>query len=175
MPLIRIYACVECGTTVRADFDAPVPLHCGQPAKWQQTRDFKPEEHGWSTGQRTAAIGFRHTSPWEIPVQDASGQQIRAESLRDIRRLEKESAKMAADGIGSEMRFRAFNQDVKNGGMQTNSFGEPPRRKPQLFDRQGRQRIALEVVDGETLDAADMGPGAVDDLASALGPGMGPE
>jgi hypothetical protein len=150
-------------------------VHCGLPAKWRQTRDYKPEEHGWATGQRSAAIGFRNTSPWEIPVQDANGQQIRAESLREIRHLEKESEKMAADGIGQEMRFRAFNNDTQNGGMLENSFGEAPRHTPRLFDDKGRQKISLEVVEGETMEAADMGPGAEEALASALGPGMGLE
>ena len=172
MPLIRLYRCVTCDAQILTDMDHPVPLHCGLPAKWRRTQEYRPEQHGWSTGQKSAAIGFRHTSPWEIPVQDASGQQIKAESLRDIRQLEKESEKMAADGIGSEMRFRAFNQDCKNGGMLENSFGAPPQRAPRLIDSQGRQKISIDVVDGETVEAADMGPGAEEALASALGPGM---
>lgn len=169
MPLIRIYTCLVCEATLRTDFADPVPSHCGQAAKWRQTRDYKPEEHGWSTGQKTAAIGFRHTSPWEIPVQGADGQQLKLESLRDVRKLENESAKQAADGIGQEMRFRAFNNDVKGGtggGMRRNSFGEAPHRAPQLYDAKGRQRISFEVVDGEPVET--MGPGADESLASAL-------
>lgn len=172
MPLIRIYTCVTCGTMLRTPFEAAPPLHCGLAARWRQTRDHKPEEHGWQTGMKSAAIGFRHTSPWEVPVQDANGEQLKLESLREVRKLEQDSANKAADGIGQEMRFRAFNQDCKNGGMYVNSFGEAPQRAPQLHDKHGRQKISFDVVDGETVDAADMGPGADEALASALGPGM---
>ena len=174
MPLVRSYACEACSARETVHDGAPVPEHCGVPMKWRQTRDYHPELHGKLTGERSAAIGFRHTSPWEIPVQTANGDQVRAESLRDIRRLEKESEKMAADGIGQEMRFRAFNNDTKNGGMLVNSFGEPPQRAPVLTDAQGRQKISFDAVDGEAVDAADMGPGAEEALASALGPGMEP-
>jgi hypothetical protein len=171
MPLVRSYACEACSARVTVHDGAPVPEHCGVPMKWRQTRDYHPELHGKLTGERSAAIGFRHTSPWEIPVQDGSGDQLRMESLRDVRRLESESAKMAADGIGQEMRFRAFNNDTKNGGMLVNSFGEPPQRAPVLTDSQGRQKITFDAVDGEPVEA-EMGPGADESLASALGPGM---
>lgn len=165
MPLVQTYSCA-CGKRTTVPHGAPVPHCCATPMKWRQTREYKPEEHGWETGQKTAAIGFRHTSPWEIPVQGPDGQQLQMESLRDIRKLEKESEKMAADGVGQEMRFRAFNNDVKNGGMLTNSFGEPPHRKPQLYDAHGRQKISLDLVEGEPVEV--MGPGADESLASAL-------
>lgn len=168
MPLLQVYRCRVCDIAVTTAYGAPVPLHCGQPAKWRQLREHKPEQHGWSTGMKSAAIGFRHTSPWEVPVQGADGQQLRLESLRDVRRLEKESEKMAADGVGQEMRFRAFNNDTENGGMLTNSFGTPPQRAPKLFDERGRQKISFEAVDGEAADADEMGPGAQESLASAL-------
>lgn len=175
MPLLRIFTCQVCALVIRKPFEEgpEPPLHCGQPAKWRQTRDHHPELHGKSTGMRSAAIGFRHTNPWEIPVQDANGQQLRLESLRDVRKLEAESAKMAADGVGQELRFRAFNNDTENGGMLENSFGEPPQRKPRLFDKHGRQKISFEAIDGEPVEV--MGPGASEELASALGPGMDPE
>lgn len=172
MPLIRIYTCRTCNTQVRTAFNEPVPLHCGVPAKWRQTKDHKPEEHGWQTGMKSAAIGFRHTSPWEVPVQGADGEQLKLESLRDVRKLESESSKQAADGIGQEMRFRAFNNDCKNGGLHVNSFGEAPHHTPKLTDAKGRQKISFDVVDGDTVDVAEMGPGASEALASALGPGM---
>lgn len=164
MPLVRSYACAHCSTRTTVHDGAPVPVCCGVPMLWRQTRDYRPELHGKLTGEKSAAIGFRHTSPWEIPVQAADGQQIRAESLREIRKLESESAKRAADGEGQEMRFRAFNQDTTNGGMLENSFGEPPQRAPILTDHKGRQKISLTAVDGEP----EMGPGADEALASAL-------
>lgn len=178
MPLIRIYACAVCGTQVRADFDAPAPLHCGEPAAWRQTRDFKPEEHGWSTGEKSAAIGFRHTNPWVVPLEgNGPNGQREVSSLREIRAIEREARKRAEDGVGEEIRFRAFNQDVKNGGMLKNSFGEAPRHTPKLTDSKGRPKITVDVVEGDpvevgTADEVPMGPGAAEDLASALGPGM---
>lgn len=176
MPLVRTYSCVVCAHVVTTAFES-VPLHCAKPMKWRQTRDYKPEEHGWSTGMKSAAIGFRHTSPWMVPLADGSvpGQvEIPVESLRQVRHLENESAKRAADGLGQEIRFRAFNQNVKGGGMLENSFGPAPIRTPKLFDDEGRPKITLDAVDGETVDLLDMGPGAREELASALGPGMMP-
>lgn len=172
--LVRSYACATCSKRVTVHDGDPVPRCCAAPMLWRQTRDYRPELHGKLTGEKSAAIGFRHTSPWEIPVQGPDGDQIRAESLRDIRKLESESAKRAADGIGQEMRFRAFNNDTCNGGMLTNSFGEPPQRAPVLKDAKGRQKISFDAVDGDTVDASEMGPGAEEALASALGPGMEP-
>jgi hypothetical protein len=178
VPLIRIYACATCGTGVRADFDAPVPLHCGVPATWRQTRDFKPEEHGWATGEKSAAIGFRHTKPWVVPLEgNGPNGQREVSSLREIRHIESEARKKAEDGVGEEIRFRAFNNDTVNGGMLKNSFGEAPRHTPKLTDARGRQKISFEVVEGDpvevdTAEDVPMGPGAAEALASALGPGM---
>lgn len=166
MPLVQTYLCRVCGTATTVPHGDAVPLHCAAPMKWRQTRELKPETRGWATGMKSAAIGFRHTSPWEIPVQGKDGQQIQVESLRQIRHLEKESEKMAADGIGQEMRFRAFNNDTVNGGMLENSFGPPPQRAPQLYDERGRQKISFDLVDGEPVEV--MGPGADEALASAL-------
>lgn len=174
MPLLQVYRCQVCDTAVTTPYGAPVPLHCGQPARWRQLRDHKPEEHGWSTGMRSAAIGFRNTNPWVVPIEgNGPNGQREVSSLREIRHIEKESEKMAADGVGQELRFRAFNNDVKGGGrsgggMMTNSFGPPPQRAPKLYDERGRQKISFEAVDGETCDADEMGPGATEALASAL-------
>lgn len=164
--LISVYRCGVCEKSSAVMHGSAAPFCCAVVMQWKQTREYKPELHGWETGERTAAIGFRHTSPWEIPVQDAHGQQLKMESLRDIRKLEAESAKLAADGAGQEMRFRAFNNDTVNGGMLTNSFGDPPHRTPQLYDKQGRQKISFALVDSEPVE--EMGPGAEESRASAL-------
>lgn len=169
MPLVTYYTCTVCGTTSHVAHGADVPLHCAAPMKWRQTRDLKPEQHGWATGQKSAAIGFRHTDPWVVPIEgDGPDGQLAVSSLREIRKLESEAAKKAADGIGQEIRFRAFNQDTKNGGMLVNSFGEAPHHTPKLFDDKGRQKIAVTATDGETIDADELGPGAEEALMSAL-------
>ena len=169
MPLIRIYRCAVCDTGISTAFGAPVPSHCGAPAKWKQTRDYKPEEHGWETGMKSAAIDFRNTSPMQVPL-GTDGMEV--SSLRDIRRIERESEQRERNGEGEAYRFRAFSQNKSN--MLQNTFGEPPQRKPQLFDKQGRQKISFELVDGEPQEV-EMGPGAEEALASSLGPGMGLE
>lgn len=171
MPLIRIYVCRECGAAIRTPHGAPIPEHCGREAKWKQTRDFKPEEHGWATGEKSAAIGFRHTSPWVVPLEGTGPHgQLEVTSLRQVREIERESEKRERDGVGEALHFRAFSNDTKNGGMLKNTFGEPPQRAPVLVDSKGRQKISFEVVEGEPIEA--MGPGADENLASALGPGM---
>lgn len=172
MLLVRVYQCPVCERRCTMHEDQPPPLCCASKMQWKQTREYKPELHGWDTGMRSAAIGFRHTSPWVVPVEgNGPDGQTEVSSLREIRRMEKESEKKAADGLGQEMRFRAFNQDCQNGGMLENSFGPPPQRAPELFDAKGRQKISFDVVDGDTA-VDDMGPGAREELASALGPGM---
>jgi hypothetical protein len=174
MPLVQIYTCVICEAATRIPHGAPVPEHCAHPMRWRQTREHKPEHHGWSTGVRAPAVGFRHTNPWVIPVEGKDGQQLEVTSLREIRRLENESEKMAADGVGQAMRFRAFNNDLGNSnrgaGLYENSFGAPPQRKPQLFDKQGRQRISLTPVAGDQAehDADQLGPGTDPSAVSAL-------
>lgn len=167
--LINVYRCTVCQVAVSTPHGAPVPLHCGTPAKWRQLREFRPEEHGWATGQRGPAIGFRHTSPWVVPIAGSGPNgQREVSSLREIRRLESESEKRAADGVGQEIRFRAFANDTEGGGMLKNTFGEAPHRAPKLFDSRGRQKISFTPVDGDTADADEMGPGATEALASAL-------
>lgn len=169
MPLIRIYACQDCEAVTRTPADAgtPVPVHCGHTMKWKQTRDYHPELHGRLTGETSAAIGFRHTSPWVVPMEGTGPDgQREVSSLREVRAIERATEQQERNGEGQAVRFRAFANDVAGGGMLTNTFGEPPQRAPKLFDAQGRQKISFDVVEG---DAAEMGPGAEESLASALG------
>lgn len=169
MPLVQIYTCGLCERSRRVPHGAPAPTCCASRMRWRQTREYKPEEHGWDTGMRSAAVGFRHTNPWMVPLGDSGPMPV--ESLRQVRHIERESEKMAADGVegAQELRFRAFANDTEGGGLQRNTFGEPPhQRKPQLYDKQGRQRISIAPVDADTADADQMGPGADASLASAL-------
>lgn len=169
MPLVRTYACTTCAQRTTVHDGQPVPHHCGAPMKWRQTRDYKPEEHGWDTGMRSAAIGFRNTSPWMMPLGGGSDghQEVAVESLHQLRQLERRSEQAARNGEGQEFRARAFSQDRSN--MLDNTFGAPPHApKPQLYDNQGRQKISFTPVAGEDADCA-MGPGADEAQASSLG------
>lgn len=169
MALVTVYACQVCGTSLAVPHGSAVPQHCAAPMKWRQTRDYKPEEHGWETGMKSAAIGFRNTSPWMVPIGGPNGEtETAVTSLRQIRQIERESEQAERNGEGQAMRFRAFSQQHHGSdSMYKNTFGEPPQRAPQLFDAQGRQKISFEAVDGEPVEA-EMGPGADESLASAL-------
>lgn len=163
MPLVRSYQCSTCAKRLTVHDGQEIPLCCAAPMRWKQTRDYKPEEHGWETGMRAPAIDFRNTTPWEVPI-GVDGSHV--SSLREIRKLERESEKLERDGVGEAIRFRAFSQDRSN--MLQNTFGEPPHaRKPQLYDKQGRQKISFDLIDGEPTEV-EMGPGADESLASAL-------
>ena len=166
--LVRTYVCTACGMHETIPDGREIPSCCEGPMRWRQTRDYKPEEHGWSTGMKAPAVGYRGTNPWVVPIEDAHGGQMEVSSLREIRKLEKESEQQERDGVGQAMRFRAFANNVAGGGMRDPLFGDPPHRKPQLFDAQGRQRISIEAVDGDDVEC-EMGPGAEEGLASALG------
>lgn len=167
MPLIQIYTCRSCGTTFSVPHGSGIPQHCAGPMKWRRTQEYKPEQHGWETGMKSAAIGFRHTNPWMVPIGGPNGEtETPVESLQQIRQIERDSERAERNGEGQAMRFRAFSQDTANGGMQHNTFGEPPQRAPKLHDDRGRQKISFDVVDGEPVEV--MGPGADEALASAL-------
>jgi len=171
--LIATYQCGACATVRSVVHKQPIPVCCDAPMTWRQLREYKPEQHGWETGEKSAAIGFRHTNPWVVPLEGAGPHgQLEVTGLNQIRAIERETAKREADGVGEALRFRAFSQDVAGGGMLHNTFGAAPKHTPQLFDKHGRQKISIGSVDGETMDLAEMGPGASEALASALGPGM---
>jgi hypothetical protein len=89
---------------------------------------------------------------------------VQFESLRDLRRFEKESEQLAAEGIGQPYRIRGYSQDRSN--LSVNTFGEPLQETPDLTrcHPDGTPRVQVTHYDGD--DA--MGPGADEALASAL-------
>lgn len=89
-------------------------------------------------------------------VEDYRGNQVRIESLADIRRLERESEKMSRDGIGSPMRFRHYSQDASN--RDVGLFGPDPALKPNM------KKISITKHGGERPEVV-MGPGAVENSA----------
>jgi hypothetical protein len=138
--------------------------------KWIQTREYRAELHGWSTGMKAPAVDFAPSRDRELPIQLADGSQMKMESLHQLRQLEKESQILAANGDGQELRFRQYSMERGTGRNLENSFGPPPQRAPKLA-RNGKQVISLtpvEGVDGAAADADIMGPGAVEELASAV-------
>jgi hypothetical protein len=165
--LIETFRCQTCRTVTSQDYGQAPPVCHGTPMKWAQTREYHPELHGWSTGMKAPAVDFSPSRDRELPIQLADGSQMKMESLHQIRQLEKESQQLAANGEGQELRFRHYSTDRGTGRHLENTFGAPPQRKPQLT-RDGKQVVSITPVDGETMDAAEMGPGATEALASAL-------
>lgn len=155
--LVQLWACVTCGTEELRGFDAPTPQHCHLPMRWRQTRTYQdpPNRFGQS-----AAIDFRNTSPWEVPLNGIQS----VSSLREVRKIERDAEQSFRNGEGQELHFRAFSQD--RGNLDTNTFGSPPQRAPSLF-RNGKQILSVTSVAGEEADVP-MGPGADEARASAL-------
>jgi len=55
----------------------------------------------------------------EVEVYDGRNRRVLVESLHDIRRIERESEKMAEDGVGAPMRWRDYTQDSSNRDVHT--------------------------------------------------------
>ena len=125
--------------------------------RWRHTRTYTDPPNRFGS---SAAIDFRNTSPWEVPL---GGPQA-VSSLREIRKIERDAEQSFRNGEGQEIHFRAFSQDRSN--MQTNTFGAPNQRKPNLF-RNGKQVVSITSVAADESDAP-MGPGADESQSSAL-------
>lgn len=124
--LVSDWYCATCGQweTVPQG-ERPSRACCAASAwKWRATRTFTPELVPNRFG-RSAALDVHVSSERIAPI----GGGIRVDSLRDIRRIERESEKMAADGVGEALRFRCYSQDGDKRSM-TNSFGPPPAAMP---------------------------------------------
>lgn len=169
--LHQLYQCQGCKTAARRShsFD-PAPLCCGQAMKWLRTfteNDPPPAKFG-----QAPAIDFRNTSPIEVPI-GAGG--MRFESVAELRRFERETEHMAADGIGQPYVIRGYSQDRSNMAVHTLGDAEKLQQAPDLSrvgrDGQPRVRVTsheLRAHGDAAYDAATMGPGASEALASAL-------
>lgn len=169
--LYQLYQCPGCQFVGRRahSFDPP-PTHCGQPMRWLRTyteKDPPPPKFGQAPG-----IDFRNTSPIEVPIGVGG---MRFESVADLRRFERETEKMAADGIGQPYVIRGYSQDRSNMAVHTLGDAEKLQQAPDLSrvgrDGQPRVRVTseeLRAAGDDAYDAAVMGPGASEALASAL-------
>lgn len=76
--------------------------------------------------------GFSDFAKFSLPVEDPGApggfRQETIGSLRDIRRLEKESEQRERDGLGRRMIWRDYSQDVSNRDQHT--LGEDPSLRP---------------------------------------------
>ncbi len=162
--LLRRYHCPECRTSASTLDSDRIPAcgTCRGAMRWQQTRIYHAENHGWSTGMKAPAIDFNQTREMIAPIGPGG---VRVESLRDIRRIERESEKMAADGVPGAERviFRKYSQDP--GNLHTHTMGAAPDAAPskEFLRKQGGVQA--------NLNHADQDP---DTVAVELGPGTDP-
>jgi DNA-directed RNA polymerase subunit RPC12/RpoP len=159
----RIYVCEDCdrhASTIDSK-KAPLCPVCRGLMTWKQTREHKPENHGWSTGMRAPAIDFNQTQGRVAPI----GGGIEVNSLRDIRRIERESEQAVRDGVPGAERviFRKYSQDRSN--LHTHTMGEAPEARPSKeFLRKQKGSIGSN----PGAEELGMGPGAQEELASYL-------
>lgn len=166
--LFQIHVCSTCRMPQRRPHSAdPAPLCCGTATKWvrTQTLDFPAvRKLGHAPG-----IDFRHTSPIEVPIGQGG---MRFESLAELRKFERESEAMAADGIGQPHVIRGYSQNPSN--MHVHTMGENPDQRPDLTrtHRDGTPRVRVTSADAPTFDDATdpdfLGPGITPGGASPL-------
>lgn len=155
--LLQDYDCQACGagiTVLHGTSVAAARCLCGRTAwKWIRTRTeteaFVPRIFG-----RSAALDV-HVGR-VAPIGRAG---VRVDTLRDIRRIERESEAAERNGEGQAVRFRLYSGNDRY----TNSFGEVPQEKPKFQRPDGRARLQVRPVDAEVADAADLGPGVTAD------------
>jgi hypothetical protein len=106
----------------------------------------------------------------KFTTYDGLNRKVEIDSLHKLRQVEAESEKLAADGIGQPIRFRAYAQDRSNMGVNTFGDGPPEKLDPSAKRRFGLQGAASQVQPGP--DGADpeysYGPGVDDSNTSAL-------
>lgn len=91
-----------------------------------------------------------------VQVEDPAGgfREVTVSSLRDIRRLEKESEQRARDGEGRAMVWRSYSQGDSNWDKHT--LGEDPSMKPAKYFTNGQpvlnRRGASVIADHGTLE-----------------------
>lgn len=106
----------------------------------------------------------------KFTVRDGLNNLVEIDSLHKLRQVERESEKMAADGFGQPIRFRAYAQEHANMGL--NTFGDGPAEKldPKAKARFGLQGGAGQVAGGEGGGDPEYsyGPGVDDTNTSAL-------
>lgn len=165
------YFCPPCKVYLRDQYRSvavggrgqlPACRHCGYPMIWVVPRlrmDLRTDGEGTS-GQR-----FQ-----KFTARDGLNNLVEIDSLHKLRQVERESEKMAADGIGQPIRFRAYAQDHSNMGQ--NTFGDGPAEKPtaehkRRFGFRGGASQLQRDSDGNDPECP-YGPGVDESNASAL-------
>jgi hypothetical protein len=119
---------------------------------------------------RTDGEGTSGHTFQKFHVRDGRNQLVEIDSTSKLRQVERESEQLARNGEGQIVRFRAWEQDHSNMGV--NVFGDGPREKPSdvakaKFGRQGG--MTQLAADGEGNDPeCSYGPGVDDSNTSAL-------
>ena len=163
MPLYRIYLCPDCRTQATTGLGMTVPLcgTCRGPMKWQQTREYRSEAHVPRFGE-APALDYNQTRGRIAPIGDRG---VEVNSLRDIRRIERESEQMVRDGVpGAQLHvFRKYAQDHSN--MDVHTLGTDPSQHPSKdwLRKHGREIGAI----AESMTPG-MGPGMTEEKASYL-------
>lgn len=148
--------------TVGGQGDLPSCQHCGYPMIWVVPR--------LRMDLRTDGEGKSGEAFQKFTIRDGLNRVVEIDSLSKARQVERESEKMAADGIGQPIRFRAFAQDHSN--MQRNTFGDGPAEKPTdaakaRFGFRGGASQLQRDADGNDPECP-YGPGVDESNASAL-------
>lgn len=164
--LVQLYRCGACDYRQLVPHGTPAPRHCTAPMRWVRTQTYTPPPPRFG---QAPALDFAPSRDREIPLQDAHGAQVKVESLHQIRQIERESQRRAADGEGQEVRFRMYSQDRSN--RHTNTFGEAPARGPsRAWLRQQEARTGRPFREAliDATQAGELGPGTAEALTSAL-------
>jgi hypothetical protein len=161
--LVQRFRCAGCAARFVQPHGQPTPTcACGGVVRWTQTAVYHPPAPRFG---RAPAIDFAPSRDRELPLDGPGGAPVFMESLHQLRRIERESEKRAADGVGEALRFRMYSQDASQ--RHENTFGTPPHRAPSqawLAKHGGALRESLRAPE----EAGEMGPGAEEALASAL-------
>jgi hypothetical protein len=159
------YYCAVCGQ-VLVNVMVPIaigqikgaPIHCAQRAV--PIPGIGSMDYGAVKG-----AGFKGFS-----TTDGRGQPVQVNSLRDLRRLEKESEQMARDGVGQPMVFRRWAQEDTNKDQPTLSKsyygGDAP-------TKAAKERFGSTLKKSAEAPDASFGPGVSEANTSALGMGSG--
>jgi hypothetical protein len=161
----RTYRCRVCDRALHTTNDPEPPVCCEQSARFLRTVWRNPYQHGKPTGMKAPALDFNQTRERVVPVGDG----IRVDSLNDIRRIERESEKMARDGVGEQLIFRKYAQD--RGNLHEHTMGPDPSKTPSpqwLREHGGVGHVEDTRGKGPEDVRVEMGPGAREELASAL-------
>lgn len=160
---VHDYYCGRCGQVVT---DVMVPIAIGQIAGAPDHCDAPmvaiPGIGSMDYGA-VKGVGFRG-----FTTTDARGQRVEVNSLRDLRRVERESEQAARNGEGQPMVWRRWAQDTSNTDQPTLSKsyygGDAP-------TPESKHRFGSTLKKSADEPAGSYGPGVSDANTSALGMG----